>query len=85
MADGGYRGNPEVIIPYRRRKPRRQPTTGLESGPERPAPRRPSKGRTHPGHRMTNWKILRDYRRAARTLTAAASGIANQHNIALTW
>jgi hypothetical protein len=32
---------------------------------------------------MKNWKILRDYRRAADTLTDAASGIANLHNITL--
>jgi hypothetical protein len=32
---------------------------------------------------MKTWKILRDYRRAATTLTITASGIANLHNIAL--
>lgn len=30
---------------------------------------------------MTCFKILRDYRRAAHTLTDTASGIANLHNI----
>jgi hypothetical protein len=33
--------------------------------------------------RMKYFKILRDYRRAAHTLTDAASGIAHLHNIIL--
>ncbi|MBM0260133.1 IS5/IS1182 family transposase, partial [Micromonospora sp. 4G55] len=33
--------------------------------------------------RMKCWKILRDYRRAASTLTDTASAIAHLHNIAL--
>jgi 23S rRNA G2069 N7-methylase RlmK/C1962 C5-methylase RlmI len=34
--------------------------------------------------RLKNWKILRDYRRAAHTQTDAVSGIAHLHNIQLT-
>lgn len=34
---------------------------------------------------MKTWKILRDHRRAAKTLIDTASGIAHLHNIALTW
>jgi hypothetical protein len=83
MADGGYRGDPEVIIPYRKNR----------DGSPLPAWKQDlnAQHRTvraqveHTLARMKNWKILRDYRRAARTLTAAASGIANLHNIALTW
>jgi len=81
MADGGYRGNPEVIIPYRK------PTDGSDL-PE-------WKQHLNQEHRtirariehtlagMKCWKILRDYRRAARTLTDTASGIAHLHNIIL--
>ena len=34
--------------------------------------------------RMKNFKILRDYRRAASTLAETVSGIAHLHNIILT-
>ncbi|GGP53639.1 hypothetical protein GCM10010185_27250 [Saccharothrix coeruleofusca] len=43
--------------------------------------------RAHAEHalaRMKNWNILRDYRRAARTLHDTASGIAHLHNLTLT-
>jgi hypothetical protein len=33
---------------------------------------------------MKTWKILRDYRRAASTLTTTASGIAHLRNLAIT-
>jgi hypothetical protein len=81
MADGAYRGNPEVIIPYR--KPR--------DGSELPA----WKQDYNAGHRkirarvehclahLKTYKILRDYRRAGRTLAVTAAGIAHLHNIAL--
>jgi len=81
MADGAYRGNPEVIIPYR--KP--------EDGSALPqwqqdvnAVHRSVRARVeHTLARMKEWKILRDYRRAARTLTDTASGIAHLYNIVL--
>jgi hypothetical protein len=34
--------------------------------------------------RMKQWKILRDYRRAASTLTDTAAGIAQLYNIVIT-
>ena len=66
MADGGYRGNREVIMPYR--KPR--------DGGELPewkqdynAGHRKVRARVeHALARLKTYKILRDYRRAARTL-----------------
>ncbi len=81
MADGGYRGNPEVIMPYR--KPR--------DGSELPAWKQDynaghRKVRARVEHalaRLKTYKILRDYRRAARTLSTTAAGIAHLHNIAL--
>jgi hypothetical protein len=81
MTDGGYRGNPEVIMPYRK------PADGSEL-PE-------WKEELNSIHRtirawvertlarMKCWKILRDYRRAAGTLADAVSGIAHLHNITL--
>jgi hypothetical protein len=82
MADGGYQGNPEVIMPYR--KPR--------DGSELPdwiedlnATHRKIRARVeHVLSRMKNFQILRDYRRAASTLVDTVSGIANLHNILLT-
>ncbi|PSK64802.1 hypothetical protein B0E53_03256 [Micromonospora sp. MH33] len=47
MADGGYR-QPGGDHPVPQ-APRRQPATGLEGGPERPAPHHPSAARTCPG------------------------------------
>ena len=81
MADGGYRGNPEVIMPYR--KPR--------DGSELPkwkqdytAGHRKIRARVeHALARLKTYKILRDYRRAGSTLAETAAGIAHLHNIAL--
>ena len=81
MSDGCYRGNPEMIMPYR--KPR--------DGSELPewkqdynAGHRKIRARVeHALARLKTYKILRDYRRAARTLAVTASGIAHLHNIAL--
>ncbi len=81
MADGGYRGNPEVIIPYRR------PADGGELPAWKHAynanHRRIRARAEHALARMKTYKILRDYRRAASTLAATASGIAHLHNLAL--
>jgi hypothetical protein len=79
MADGGYQGNPEVIMPYR--KPR--------DGGDLPdwkedlnAGHRKIRARVeHALTRMKCWKFLRDYRRAASTLNDTVSGIAHLHNI----
>ena len=81
MADGAYRGNPEVIIPYRR--PR--------DGSELPAwkqdyntAHRKIRARVeHALARLKTYTILRDYRRAGSTLAVTAAGIAHLHNIAL--
>ena len=82
MTDGGYQGNPEVIIPYR--KPR-DGTELPEWKEELNAVHRTVRARVeHTLARMKGWKILRDYRRAASTLGDAVSGIAYLHNITLT-
>jgi hypothetical protein len=82
MADGGYQGNSDVIMPYR--KPRNG--TVLSDWQEHlNATHR--KVRTRAEHalaRMKNWKVLRDYRRAASTLAGPASAIAYLHNLAIT-
>ncbi|WP_130340857.1 transposase family protein [Micromonospora kangleipakensis] len=82
MADGAYRGNPDVIIPYR--KPRDGsplPAWKQELNDQHRTVRAQVE---HALARMKTWKILRDYRRAASTLTDTASAIAHLHNIALT-
>lgn len=81
LADGGYRGNPEVIMPFRR------PGGGQEL-PEWKTAVNTSHKRVrarveHSLARLKCWKILRDYRRAATTLESTAAGIAHLHNIAL--
>jgi hypothetical protein len=82
MADGAYRGNPEVIIPYR--KP--DDGTALPQWKEDlNAVHRSVRARVeHTLARMKQWKILRDYRRAAATLTDTAAGIAHLYNIVTT-
>ncbi|GAA3783392.1 hypothetical protein GCM10022225_84550 [Plantactinospora mayteni] len=81
MADGAYRGNPEVIIPYRK------PADGSELPDWKLALNKQHRTvRAQVEHalaRMKCFKILRDYRRAASTLADTASGIAHLHNIIL--
>ncbi len=79
MADGGYQGNREVIMPYR--KPRDgSPLPGWKQ--DLNAQHRTVRAQVeHALARMKCFKILRDYRRAAHTLGTTASGIANLHNI----
>lgn len=81
MADGGYRGNPDVIIPYRKNRDGSPLPAWKE---DLNAQHRTVRAQVeHALARMKSWKILRDYRRAARTLTDTASAIAHLHNIAL--
>ncbi len=82
MADGGYQGNPDVIMPFR--KPR--DGSGLpEWKEELNADHRKVLARVEHGlARMTCWKIPRGYRRAANTLGDTVSGITHLHNIPLT-
>ncbi len=79
MADGAYRGNPDVLIPYRK------PEDGTDLPrwkQDRNAVHRSIRARVeHTLARMKEFKILRDYRRAASTLTDTASGIAHLYNI----
>lgn len=81
MADGGYRGNLDVIMPYRK------PGKGTELPAwkdELNATHRRVRARIeHALARMKCWRILRDYRRAATTLADTVSGIAHLHNIHL--
>jgi hypothetical protein len=79
MADGGYQGNPDVIMPYR--KPRDgAPLTDWQE--DLNTVHRSIRARVeHAMASMKNWKALRDYRRAAHTLRDTASGIARLHNL----
>ncbi len=79
MTDGGYQGNPEVM-PFR--KPRDGNDLPDWTEEDLNATHRKTRARIeHTLARMTCWKILRDYRRAASTLADAISGIAHLHNI----
>ncbi len=81
MADGAYRSNPDVIIPYRK------PINGSElTCWKKNLNKQHRTVRAQVEHalaRMKTFKILRDYRRAAHTSTDTASGIAHLHNIIL--
>lgn len=81
MADGGYQGNPGVIMPYRKPRDGSELTDWQE---QLNATHRKVRARVeHTLAEMKNWKILRDYRRAAHTLTATASGIAFLRNLTI--
>ena len=80
MTDGGYQGNPEVIMPNR--KPRDGSELPDWQGELNTVHRTVRARVEHTLARMKCWKILRDYRRAARILADAVSGIAHLHNIA---
>jgi hypothetical protein len=82
MADGAYRGNPEVVIAYR--KP--ADGTALPQWQEDlNTVHRSVRARVeHTLARMKEWKVLRDYRRAASTLTDTGAGIAHLYNIVTT-
>ncbi len=79
LADGGYQGHPDVIMPYRK------PVDG------QPLPEwKQDLNRVHRTVRarvehtlagLKTWKILRDYRRQARALAVTAAGIAHLYNI----
>lgn len=82
MAEGGYQGNPAVIMPYRKRRDG-QPLADWQE--DRNTIHRKVRARVeHTLARMKCWKILRDYRRAASTLADTASAIAHLHNLILT-
>jgi hypothetical protein len=78
MADGAYRGNPAVVIPYRK------PADGSDlpqwKQDANKAHRRVRARVEHALARLKEWN-LRDYRRAASTLTTTASGIARMYNV----
>ncbi len=82
MADGGYQGNTDVIMPHR--KPRDGSVLTDWQEDLNPAHRKVRARVEHTLARMKNWKILRDHRRAAHTLHDTAPAIANPHNPAIT-
>jgi hypothetical protein len=81
LADGGYQGNPEVIMPFR--KPGGDGVLPAWKAEVNTDHKRVRARVEHSLARLKCWKILRDYRRAANTLEHTASAIANLHNIAL--
>jgi DDE superfamily endonuclease len=81
LADGGYPGNPEVIMPFR--KPGGDGVLPAWKAEVNNDHKRVRARVEHSLARLKCSKILRDYRRAANTLEHTPSAIANLHNIAL--
>lgn len=82
LADGGYQGHPEVIIPYRKRRDG-QPLPDWQE--DLNTIHRTVRARVeHTLAGLKTYKILRDYRRDAATLAATAAGIAHLYNISRT-
>jgi len=82
MADGGYLGNPQVIIPYR--KPRKgsdlpEWQEGLNTVHKRVRARV-----EHALAHMKSWNILRNCRRKRRGVWYATLGMALMRNLAMT-
>jgi hypothetical protein len=83
MADGGYRGNPAVIMPYR--NPRKgQPLLPQWKQDLNTVHRRVRARVEHAFAHMKSWKVLRDCRRKARGVWYAAAGVALMRNLAMT-
>ncbi|WP_119730063.1 transposase family protein [Thermomonospora amylolytica] len=79
MADGAYRGNPGVIISYRRGRDGAVLAAWQE---DLNAVHRGVRARIeHTMAHLKVWKILRDHRRRARTLRDTVAGIAYLHNL----
>ncbi|BCJ30117.1 transposase [Actinocatenispora sera] len=82
MADGGYQGNPEVIMPYR--KPREgEPPLPQWKQDLNTVHRRIRARVEHCFAHMKSWKILRDCRRKQRGVWYAAAGIALMRNLTM--
>lgn len=83
MADGGYQGNHDVIMPYRK------PLDGQPPLPQwkqdlNTVHRRVRARVEHALARIKAWKILRDCRRKGRGVWYAARGVALMHNLTMT-
>jgi hypothetical protein len=77
MADGGYQGNPGVVMPYRKPRDGSELTNWQE---ELNTTHRHVRARVeHALADMKTWKILRDYRRAAR-ISATSPSPADPHS-----
>ncbi|MBO0884012.1 MAG: IS5/IS1182 family transposase, partial [Mycobacterium sp.] len=82
MADGGYRGNPGVIMPYR--SPRKgQPPLPDWQQDLNTVHRRVRARVEHAFAHMKSWKV-RDCRRKARGVWYAAAGVALMRNLTMT-
>jgi hypothetical protein len=82
MADGGYQGNPDVIMPYR--NPREgQPPLPQWKQDLNTVHRRIRARIEHCFAHMKSWKILRDCRRKQRGVWYAAAGIALMRNLTM--
>jgi hypothetical protein len=83
MADGGYQGNPEVIMPYR--KPREgQPPLPQWKEDLNTVHKRVRARIEHTLAHMKSWNILRNCRRKRDGVYYATCGIAQMRNLAMT-
>jgi DDE superfamily endonuclease len=82
IADGGYRGNPEVIIPYRRPGKGRSLAGWQEE--LNTVHKRVRARAEHALAHMKSWNILRNCRRKRAGVWYATSGVALMRNLAMT-
>jgi hypothetical protein len=83
MADGGYQGNPGVIMPYR--KPGKGKELPAWKEELNTVHRRVRARVEHALCHMRSWSVLRNCRRAGDGVYHATAGIALMRNLAMTW
>jgi hypothetical protein len=83
MADGGYQGNPQVIMPYRNPRQGQPPLPQWKQ--DLNTVHRTVRARVeHALAHMKSWKILRDCRRKGLGVCYAARGVALMRNLTMT-
>ena len=83
MADGGYQGNREVIMPYRKRRPTDPDLPGWKQESNR-MHRRVRARVEHAFAHMKSWNILRNCRRKGDGVRHATAAVALMRNLILT-
>ena len=81
MSDGGYRGNPEIIMPYRKRR-KDEPLPGWQEA-WNTVHRRIRARVEHALCQMRCWAILRNCRRTGQGVYYATSAVAHMRNLAI--
>jgi hypothetical protein len=81
MSDGGYRGNPEIIMPYRKRR-KDEPLPDWQEALNT-IHRRVRARVEHALCQMRGWAILRNCRRTGQGVYYATSAVAHMRNLAI--